>query len=411
VKVLVCGNINSGKSHCINILAELYKNFSVIQIDEWRRRYSDGTIEGEKTAQQKFINDVLCAENAFIELSGLGPLGNLLAEKIERKSFILLYIKESAGICLDRLAAKQLFLTPYPKFDEKIEDTIIRIDKELENNELYNKWKDKAIAILEITDKTVIPNILIPHYKYLVDIVNVIKNKDRIKEIILFGSIARNELNNLSDIDMFLTTDFSINEIEDFLSDIPDLDFIDNDENKIYMFFSDILIEIFIVKNIKETIKYYVNSYITDISGTIIKGNDETYRELFAANADFSPNIDKMKSKTVKRLIYFVLSLEKIAKKADDYKFFFHNNIIIHEISRLLYFHNNKIRYEYLPHNILSYYDEINIQDLLYDFKKEKYNHIYKIKMIVFDLLKKMNLNQEKYNKIFGIPHETQELV
>lgn len=404
MKVLVCGNINSGKSHCINILAELYKNFSIIQIDEWRRRYSDGTIEGEQTAQQEFVDDVLREENVFVELSGLGPLGNLLAERIKRKSFILLYIKERVEICLDRLATKQLFLTPYPKSNEKIEDTIIRIDKELGNNELYTIWKDKAISILEINDKSIIPNIPILHYKYLVDVINIIKNNDRIKEIILFGSIVRNELNNLSDIDIFLTTDYSINEIEDILSDIPNLDFIDNDENKIYIIISNILVEIFVVKNIKENINYYVNSYIIDISNTIIKGNDETYKELFTANTNFSPNIDIIKNKTVKRLIYFVLSLERIAKKGDNYKFFFHNNIIIHEITHLLYFNNNKIRYEYLPHNALNYYDDINIQDLVYDFIKDKYNHIHKIKITVYELLRKMNLNQEKYNKIFGMP-------
>jgi len=402
LKILVCGNINSGKSHCINLLSNLYKNFNVIQIDEWRKKYGDGTIEGEKTVQQKFIDDILNTDNVFVELSGMGPLGKALAERIEHKSFIVLYIKEKVEVCLDRLASKQLSHTPYPKFNEKIEDTITRIDRELNNGELHALWNDKALLILEITENSIISDIPILHYKYLIDIINKIKNEDRIKEIVLYGSIATNELNNLSDIDMFITTDYSTDDVEKLLSSIQNYDFIDSDGNRITIMFSDIFIEIVVVKKIQENMKFYVNSYIKDISGTIIKGNAETYKELFAANANFSPKIDELKNKTVKRLIYFVLSLEKIAKKRDDYKFFFHNNIIVHEITRLLHFHNNKIKYDYLPHDALTYYNDINIHDLVYDFYKDKYNHIYKIKNIVYELLKKMDLNQDKYSKILN---------
>jgi hypothetical protein len=38
-------------------------------------------------------------------------------------------------------------------------------------------------------------------------------------------------------------------------------------------------------------------------------------------------------------------------------------NIIIHETTRLLYFSDDRIEYDYLPPDALDYYDTINIKD------------------------------------------------
>lgn len=400
MKVLVCGNINSGKSYCIDLLTKIYPDFSIIQIDEWRKKYSDGTLEGEQKARQEFINAVINIENTFVELSGVGPLGKALSKEIESKSFIVLYIKESAEICLKRLPSKEFSNTPYPKFSETIEDTIKRIDKELLNGELQTLWKDKALSILEITNDYQISDIPLMHYKYLVDIIKKIKSNNRIRKIVLYGSFARCNLTPLSDIDMFITTDYSVRDIEKIFYDMSDCTFVDTTENKLTLMFNDILIEVVIVKEIQDNIKYYINSYIKDVSATIIKGGTDTYNMLSNAVSQFSPDMQELKSETIKRLIYFVISLERIAKKGDDYKFFFHNNIIIHEITRLLYFLNDKIEYNYLPNNALDYYAGINIKDLIYDFTKDKHTHIFTIKSFVKEILKKVYCNESKYFKI-----------
>jgi predicted nucleotidyltransferase len=266
VKVFVCGNINSGKSCCIGLLTKFYPDFSVIQIDEWRKKYGDGTLEGEQRARREFISAVTNTENAFVELSGMGPLGKDLSEKIESKYFIVLYIKENVELCLDRLSSKQLSNTPYPKFNEAIEDTIKRIDKELLCGELQMLWKDKALSILEITKDCQIADIPLMHYKYLIDSINRIKNNNRIREIIIYGSFARNNITVLSDIDMFVTTDYSVCEIEKIFCGMSDCTFIDTTENKVTLMFADILIEIVVVKKIQDNIKYYVYSNIKDVS-------------------------------------------------------------------------------------------------------------------------------------------------
>ena len=167
MKIFVCGNINSGKSHWISMLSNLYPDFRIIQIDEWRKRYSDGTMEGELVAWRKFIDDILSTENAFVEFCSTGQPAESLAKKIVAKSFVVLYVKECVEICLDRLASKPFSFIPYPTSDEKIEDLIIRIDKRLKANKLYALWEDKALSILEIDKKSVVADIIswISHWK------------------------------------------------------------------------------------------------------------------------------------------------------------------------------------------------------------------------------------------------------
>ena len=48
---------------------------------------------------------------------------------------------------------------------------------------------------------------------------------DRIKKIILYGSYARGDYNNLSDIDIMILTDFSDIEIEEYRDKISDIAF------------------------------------------------------------------------------------------------------------------------------------------------------------------------------------------
>jgi predicted nucleotidyltransferase/shikimate kinase len=403
LKVIVCGNINSGKSYCIDLLSKTYPDFSVIQIDEWRRKYSDGTLEGEKNAQQKFIDKVVNSENVFVELTGMGPLGKSLVDELVSKSFIVLYIKENVETCIERISEKTFSNTPYPKFNEKIDDTIIRLDKELQSGELHKLWKDKSLSFLEITECQKVLDIPVVHYNYFINVINKMINNAGIKEIIVYGSAARQNLTFLSDIDIFITTDYSVCDIERIFHDMAECDFSDTTGNKVVLFFKDIMVEIVVVKQIQDNIKYYLTSNIKDISASIIKGSIETYNEINKEHLNYFPDIKKLKEETIKRLIYFVLSLKKLAIINDDYKYFFHNNIIIHEITRLLYFNNNMIEYEYLPKNAIDIYGEINIKDLLYDFNKNKNSHIMKILEIIKKVLHKIGCEEKKYFEILNI--------
>jgi len=137
-----------------------------------------------------------------------------------------------------------------------------------------------------------------------------------------------------------------------------------------------------------------------------MKGTDNTYHELLSDSNDYNTvNIEYLKREAQKRLMYFVMSLENIAQKGDDYKFFFHNNIIIHEIARLLYFQTGNRERDYLPLNALRYFEDadINISELIYDFKKDKKQHIAIIKQYVSMLLKKTGFREAIYFEVLDV--------
>ncbi len=145
---------------------------------------------------------------------------------------------------------------------------------------------------------------------------------------------------------------------------------------------------------------YYVNSMVKCSEATVIKGDADLVQALQTAIDDFSFNEEKMIEQTIKRLIFFVLSLDNIAKKGDDYKFFFHNNIIIHEIIRLQLFSKGVFQYNYLPKMALDKLEGIDIKNILYDFNIDKQKHIKNIKAITAETLKKVGCKEKKYYDI-----------
>lgn len=94
--------------------------------------------------------------------------------------------------------------------------------------------------------------------------------------------------------------------------------------------------------------------------------------------------------------------MDTIAEKDDSFKFFAHNNIIINEIIRIQHYSKGNTRYGYLPPNSMKYLGGIEVNNLIYDFKKDKREHIKIIRAIVSDTLKKTGCTEEKYFKILA---------
>lgn len=162
----------------------------------------------------------------------------------------------------------------------------------------------------------------------------------------------------------------------------------------------EILIELVIVQNQKDNIWHYVNSMIKCSEATVIKGDANLVQSLQTAIDGFAFNEENMIEQTIKRLIFFVLSLDNIAKKGDKYKFFFHNNIIIHEIVRLQLFSKGIFEYNYLSKMALDKLEGIDIKNLLYDFNIDKQKHIKNIRAITIETLKKAGCTEKKYYEI-----------
>lgn len=400
MRILVCGNINSGKSYLIDKLKTMLPKYDIAQIDAYRNQYGDGTIEKELLARTKFVEAVTRNDNIIVELSGMGPLARQLQEAIPPKTFIILYVDTDAEICVRRLKDKDFSRIPYPVYQEEMSDTIRRIGKELINGELHQLWLSKALQIIRIISIDELTNLPFSHYEKLCDILKLLIPNTDVKEIVAFGSLGRNELSKLSDIDLSITTTMTVDEVAKLCKYVADITFIDTVENKVTIRFGDILIELVIVQNQKDNMWYYVNSMVKCSEATVIKGDADLVQALQTAIDDFSFNEEKMIEQTIKRLIFFVLSLDNIAKKGDDYKFFFHNNIIIHEIIRLQLFSKGVFQYNYLPKMALDKLEGIDIKNLLYDFNIDKQKHIKNIKAITAETLKKVGCKEKKYYDI-----------
>jgi predicted nucleotidyltransferase len=400
MRILVCGNINSGKSYLIDKLKTMLPKYDIAQIDAYRNQYGDGTIEKELLARTKFVEAVTRNDNIIVELSGMGPLARQLQEAIPPKTFIILYVDTDAEICVRRLKDKDFSRIPYPVYQEEMSDTIRRIGKELINGELHQLWLSKALQIIRIISIDELTNLPFSHYEKLCDILKLLIPNTDVKEIVAFGSLGRNELSKLSDIDLSITTTMTVDEVAKLYKYVADITFIDTVENKVTIRFGDILIELVIVQNQKDNMWYYVNSMVKCSEATVIKGDADLVQALQTAIDDFSFNEEKMIEQTIKRLIFFVLSLDNIAKKGDDYKFFFHNNIIIHEIIRLQLFSKGVFQYNYLPKMALDKLEGIDIKNILYDFNIDKQKHIKNIKAITAETLKKVGCKEKKYYDI-----------
>ena len=101
MKILVFGNIGSGKTTVANRLKDKYP-FEIISIDDYRRKFSDCSKEGEIIARDSFYRDAgKEKENQIIKCLGVGDVADRLYE-------LLFDIKEPI-ICLILVVSKTLF--------------------------------------------------------------------------------------------------------------------------------------------------------------------------------------------------------------------------------------------------------------------------------------------------------------
>jgi adenylate kinase family enzyme len=92
-KIFLIGGVCSGKTTICNILKNSF-GFKYLAIDEYRQKFGDGSLEGEKLAYQKFIQDVnsIESENAIvIECSGLSQY----FEELETKNCFVFHLEVS----------------------------------------------------------------------------------------------------------------------------------------------------------------------------------------------------------------------------------------------------------------------------------------------------------------------------
>lgn len=160
MKVLIFGNLASGKSYLATKIREVIPNLEYLSVDDFRRKIGDGTMVKEKKAKQAFLNSILPNKFQLIEATGLGDTGKTIAKILQQTGELklILILKVPLEICLRRLDAR-IWDTPYPA-PPKHAFKLAEITDELINDNLIQMvWTDvencKIIELGSITDKEI----------------------------------------------------------------------------------------------------------------------------------------------------------------------------------------------------------------------------------------------------------------
>lgn len=385
MRIFVFGNINAGKTYLINELSSIVKGFTVLSIDDYRRKHSSATWESEQKTQELFTSDVENLDNIIVECSGLGPLGIKLASVINIKTDIIIWKKTSLELCIERLSSKDLSLTPYPETTERIEDTIYRCHKEFEEGKLNQIWNEKVMQIITINEVKDLHDIPFNLYSKFSSIVSNLYHNSLIDTIYPFGSFARNQVTKQSDIDCFIVTRLSTQEVVNLLKETS-YTFIDTIKNKIVIRYHDkTMIELMVVKRLQDGERYLKGSLIKSPMQSVIKLSkcDEKYiKSLDFENSYPIDSIDTL----VSNMMYFVYSLPKLLESDNRYKYYFHFNIILHDYIRINEILNGNIKFNYLPKVEVDNYNHLFVDEFA-----ELFSHFKYLQLHVKELLIKIN--------------------
>ncbi len=98
MRILLSGNISSGKGTLIKGVLPHLEDYEHLAIDDYREKYGDRTEEGETLARQQFLFDIKWNENCLIECTGIGVLYRMIKPFVDH-NFLL---RTSNQICFDR---------------------------------------------------------------------------------------------------------------------------------------------------------------------------------------------------------------------------------------------------------------------------------------------------------------------
>jgi adenylate kinase family enzyme len=152
--IFIFGNIGSGKSTIAKRLL-LKLRYSYYSIDDFRKDFSDGSVDGENLAKKEFLKAISKKEFVIIESLGVGNLNHRLYEiyknNLSKKIVVLLDVPKE--ICFERLRLRNWDI-PFPKsygtFEQIWENTHHRLFVEQQ----YLKWEKLPNCIFHICRNT-----------------------------------------------------------------------------------------------------------------------------------------------------------------------------------------------------------------------------------------------------------------
>ncbi|MDB5088589.1 MAG: hypothetical protein JWR09_2583 [Mucilaginibacter sp.] len=143
MKILVFGNVGSGKTTLISLLSKSVL-FEVVAIDDFRRKFSDGSKEGETEARKQFFASIKKNKNQFIECIGVGKVADELFELLNKNTVIAicLILHASKEICINRLA-NRVWDIPFPEAVENVPSLLERTESKIQSGEIAATWSKR----------------------------------------------------------------------------------------------------------------------------------------------------------------------------------------------------------------------------------------------------------------------------
>ena len=149
MKILLFGNVGCGKSTMSNEILNTDNQFRLLNIDEFRRRFGDGSMEKEKLAKKIFVDEIDASNsNQIIECSGLGDTVEMVFEKLSKSNdtkIVFLLLADSA-ICIQRLT-NRIWDIPYPDKTSIVNKLIEKQELIYQTDFLVTKWLNLSNTI------------------------------------------------------------------------------------------------------------------------------------------------------------------------------------------------------------------------------------------------------------------------
>jgi adenylate kinase family enzyme len=145
MKILVFGNIGSGKSTLSSVLSDKLNEFELVAIDDFRKRYGDGTTEAEQVAKRSFYGAIVPEKNQIIEVMGAGDTGEALFETMQSlpEQKLIIILKTPLEECLLRLKERQ-WVVPYPAPPEKAFSLAKETNPLIRSGAMHRKWSQMS---------------------------------------------------------------------------------------------------------------------------------------------------------------------------------------------------------------------------------------------------------------------------
>lgn len=277
---------------------------------------------------------------------------------------------------------------------KNIEYSLIREENDVEENDYLiitdcdSKYSNNSKALNTITLFKGEELEIIKHYEIIFKLKNIFNKKNN--SLFLFGSAGRHELNKNSDIDLFLLSDLSFTYFEKYIYE--NYDNVIKRKNEFIFTYDNIIIELYIIRNLEEARLYYSGSEIINIEKTILIDNHNLKKELYYINSKSFNAQEKILS-IKEEIKYFTDSLQNCIDKNDEYRYFFHVNIIIHNIILLKSIISGNRKFLYLPKCSKELLSSKEWNIICYKIGENMQTHIKNIKKFVADILESLNKN------------------